>query len=112
MAEQLIESLMEETGDTPDDPLNAVIVLLAPAIEDYESRNANLAAFDTRAMESVTGIPLLRVLMDQHGLGVADLPEIGSKSMVSRVLFGQRALNKRHIAPLSKRFSIDPALFF
>ncbi len=50
--------------------------------------------------------------MDQHGLGTADLPDIGSKSMVSRVLSGERSLNKKHIQALSERFSINPALFF
>lgn len=53
---------------------------------------------------------MLRLLMTQHQLGTADLPEIGSKSMVSRVLSGQRALNKKHIAALSKRFQVDPGL--
>jgi len=36
----------------------------------------------------------------------------GSKSMVSRVLSGERSLNKNHIMALSKRFNIDPGLFF
>lgn len=48
----------------------------------------------------------------QHQLGTADLPEIGSKSMVSRTLSGERSLNKNHIAALSRRFHIDPGLFF
>ena len=55
---------------------------------------------------------MLRLLMDQYDLGVADLPEIGSKSMVSRVLSGERSLNKKHIKALSERFGIDPGLFF
>jgi HTH-type transcriptional regulator/antitoxin HigA len=45
--------------------------------------------------------------MDQHDLGVADFPEIGSKSMVSRVLSGERFLNKRHIKTLSEHFGIE-----
>ncbi len=50
--------------------------------------------------------------MDQHGLGTIDLPEIGSKSMVSRVLSGERNLNKKHVQALSKRFGVNPGLFF
>ena len=63
-------------------------------------------------MEQSSDLAVLRLLMDQHNLGTADLPEIGSKSMVSRVLSGQRNLNKKHIKALSERFKIDPALFF
>lgn len=55
---------------------------------------------------------MLRMLMAQHHLGMADLPEIGSKSMVSRVLSGERKLNKQHIKALSELFQVDPGLFF
>jgi HTH-type transcriptional regulator/antitoxin HigA len=41
-----------------------------------------------------------------------DFPEIGSKSMVSRVLSGQRNLTKKHIEALCQRFHISPVLFF
>jgi HTH-type transcriptional regulator/antitoxin HigA len=62
------------------------------------------------------GVPrdlaVLGVLMDQYGLGVNDLPEIGSKSLVSRILSGERNLTKKHIQALSKRFGINPANFF
>jgi HTH-type transcriptional regulator/antitoxin HigA len=63
-------------------------------------------------MRQPADLAMLRLLMDQHDLGTADLPEIGSKSMVSRVLSGERNLNKHHIQALSKRFGIDPGLFF
>lgn len=51
--------------------------------------------------------------MDQNDLGVADLPEIGSKSLVSKILNARdRRLTRQHIDALSKRFNISPALFF
>ena len=51
--------------------------------------------------------------MEQHDLGVADLPEIGSKSLVSRILNGRgRNLTRDHIAALSERFGVSPAVFF
>lgn len=108
----LIENLLEEAEDSPDDPLNAVIELLGHAIETYENRNEELAAFEQHALAQPADLAMLRVLMAQHQLGTADLPEIGSKSMVSRVLSGERALNKNHITALSRRFHIDPGLFF
>ena len=108
----LIENLLKEAEDSPDDPLNAVIELLGHAIENYENRNEALAAFEQRALAQPADLTMLQVLMAQHQLGTADLPEIGSKSMVSRVLSGERALNKNHITALSRRFHIDPGLFF
>ena len=50
--------------------------------------------------------------MDQHNLGTADLPEIGSKSLVSKILHGHRRLTIDHINALSKKFGISPVLFF
>ena len=108
----LVENLLDEAADSPDDPLNAVIEMLSHAIEAYENKDKNLAAFEKRAMGQPADLAMLRLLMDQHGLGTADLPEIGSKSMVSRVLSGKRSLNKKHIQALSERFDINPGLFF
>ena len=85
MSLQLVEILLEEADDTPGDPLH---------------------------VESPPDLAMLRLLMDQLGLGTADVPEIGSKSMVSRVLSGERSLSKKHIKALSQRFGIDPGMFF
>jgi HTH-type transcriptional regulator/antitoxin HigA len=109
---ELIESLLEEAEDSVDDPINAIIELLSRSIERYESQDRDLTAFERRSMGRPGDLAMLRLLMDQHGLGTADLPEIGSKSMVSRVLSGKRKLTKKHIEALCKRFRIDPALFF
>jgi len=109
---ELIESLLEEAEDSHDDPLNGVIELLSRAIESYENKDAEMTAFEQRAMTQPSDVAMLRLLMDQHKLGTADLPEIGSKSMVSRVLSGERSLNKNHIKALAERFHISPSLFF
>jgi HTH-type transcriptional regulator/antitoxin HigA len=109
---ELIENLLEEAEDSPDDPLNAVIEMLSRAIEAYENEDDVLAAFEKRVMDQPADLSVLRLLMDQHVLGTADLPEIGSKSMVSRVLSGERNLSKKHIQALSERFGIYPGLFF
>lgn len=109
---ELIESFLEEAEDSHDDPLNGVIELLSRAVETYENKDAELAVFEQRSMAQASDLATLRLLMDQHNLGTADLPEIGSKSMVSRVLSGERSLNKNHIKALSDRFHISPSLFF
>jgi HTH-type transcriptional regulator/antitoxin HigA len=109
---ELVENLLEEAEDSPTDPLNAVIEMLSNAIEAYENEDEELTAFEKQAMDQPADLAMLRLLMDQHGLGTADLPEIGSKSMVSRVLSGKRSLTKKHIQALSERFGINPGLFF
>lgn len=108
----LVDSLLAEAEDSRDDPLNVVIDLLARAIETYECQDEALTSFERNAMEQPADLAMLRTLMAQHQLGTADLPEIGSKSMVSRVLSGERRLSKKHIESLSRRFGISPGLFF
>ncbi len=109
---ELIEDLMQEAEDTLDDPLNPIIEMLSQAVENYENQDVDLMAFEKEAELLASDISVLRLLMDQHALGVDDLPEIGSKSMVSRVLNGKRDLNKNHIKALSERFSVNPNIFF
>ena len=92
--------------------INTLISMLSDAINEYESKDRDLLAFEKLTNQGPAGLTLLRLLMDQHGLGMAELPEIGSKSMVSRVLSGERELSKKHIQALSNRFGIEPGLFF
>jgi HTH-type transcriptional regulator/antitoxin HigA len=89
-----------------------LIEVLARSIERWENESDDFTEFNAR-ISKLGGVDALRLLMEQHGLGVADLPEIGSKSLVSKILNGRgRNLTKDHIAALSKRFSVSPALFF
>lgn len=56
---------------------------------------------------------MLRLLMDQHKLVASDLKEeIGGEALISLIKKGERSLTRDHIANLSKRFGISPALFF
>ncbi len=108
----LLESLMDEASDSDDDPLNSVIGLAAQAIGRYERDIEALTRFDAEATEIPVDVAMLRVLMKQHGLGVTDFPEIGDKSLVSRILSGSRNLTKQHIQKLAKRFGVSEGLFF
>ena len=52
-------------------------------------------------------------LLDHSGLSQRDIaPELGGESTVSPVLSGKRKLNRGHIARLSRRFHVSPAVFF
>jgi len=56
---------------------------------------------------------VLRFLLEKNGLTQRDIaPELGSESTVSLVLSGKRQLNRDHIARLSRRFNVSPAVFF
>ena len=109
---ELIESLMQDIGDNANNPLNGIVDLLSQSIEKYENQDKSLVRFENAAMKKTNGLAALRLLIDQHQLTLSDLPEIGSKSMVSRVLSEERDLSKKHIEKLSERFNINPSLFF
>ena len=105
-------SLMDELVDDYDNHL-VLIELLSRSIDRWESTSAEFAEFNERASNGDPAVSLLRMLMDQHDLGVADLPEVGSKSLVSKILNERdRKLTRQHIDALSQRFNISPALFF
>lgn len=108
----MIEHLMESVGDDRDKPENLLISLLAKAINDYESSDQNISEFVNNAMEGRNDIAILRLIIDQHQLTLSDLPEIGHKSLISKILSGERKLTRSHIDKLSKRFHLDPGLFF
>ncbi len=108
---QTLEELLEDAGDTVADPLNSLIELLSQAIAAYESQDDELVAFLEEADSTPPDVSLLRVLMQQHGLTGTDLPEIGDKTMVSKVLNSKRTLQRDAIEKLAERFGIRPAMF-
>ena len=104
-------ALMNELIDDYDD--NKVLVeLLSNSIERWEDTSDDFAEFNKRIHSEDHALSFLRVLMDQKKLGVSDLPEIGSKSLVSKILNEHRNLTREHIDALSKRFKVSPAMFF
>lgn len=109
---EALECVLESANDTLNDPLNPLIDMLSQAIERYESRNELLNVFVKEAESVSTDIALLRTLMGQYHLTGSDLPEIGDKTMVSKVLNGKRVLSRQAIERLSERFGLRPAMFF
>lgn len=103
---ELVEYLIEE------DDTNPLIDFLASRIAEYENNNEKFAEFDKAVAAMPVGVALLRTLIDQHNLTYADLKnEIGSKSLVSQILSGQRSLTISHIKALSARFGVKPEWF-
>lgn len=104
---QLMDELIEDY-----DYNKALIGVLSMSIESWENEDKTFKAFNRVVDRLDPGISLLKILMDQYNLGVSDFPEIGSKSLVSKILNHKRRLTTDHIQVLSKRFGISPSLFF
>ena len=104
-------ALMDELIEDYDHQ-KPLIDVLSVSIENWENSAPEFFEFNDRVSRFGGGLSALKVLMAQHGLGVADLPEIGSESLVSRILSGERSLTRSHIVALIERFEVSPALFF
>jgi HTH-type transcriptional regulator/antitoxin HigA len=109
---KLVEHLMVIVNEDHNKPEHLLISLLTHAIENYESSDEDISAFVDEAMGGPMDLAMLRFIIDQHQLTLSDLPEIEHKSLVSKILSGKRKLTKSHIDKLSKRFHLDPGLFF
>ena len=106
-----LEEILEAAEDTAKDILNPLIEILSQAIGAYEEQDQELVAFLEEADATPIDVALLRTLMRQHELTGSDLPEIGDKTMVSKVLNGKRILQRHAMELLGERFGIRPAMF-
>lgn len=103
---ELVDYLIDNDDENP------LIDFLAAKIADYEDNSERFAEFNKQVAEMPVGVALLRTLIDQHKLSYSDLKgEIGSKSLVSQILSGQRSLTISHIKALSDRFGVKPQWF-
>ncbi len=99
-----VDELIDWSRHHKDEHVTSLLSLIAHNIETYESQHY--------PAKKISSIDMLKFLMDEHGLGQNDLPEIGSQSLVSKILNGERQLTLEHIRSLSKKFGVSPAVFF
>jgi len=91
--------------DRPTSEEEKYAEVLMTLIEAYEEEH--------HSIPDASAVDVLRTLMEAHDLRQKDLaPIFGSESIVSEILHKKRDLNKAHIAKLSKRFAVSPAVFF
>ncbi|AIR05603.1 MULTISPECIES: type II toxin-antitoxin system HigA family antitoxin [Cedecea] len=96
-----------------NDPENPLVEIVSSKISAWENAQPEVQTFRAEMQAIPAGIAMLKTLMEHHQLKQSDFQqEIGSKSMVSRILSGERQLTTEHIRRLSRRFGISPALFF
>lgn len=103
---KLVEYLIEH------DPDNPLINMLTIQIDAYESTASEFAEFNERLAETQGGIAVLKTLMDQHNLNQTDFEnEIGQRSLVSRILKGERSLTLDAMRKLAARFDVPVSVF-
>ena len=103
-------ALMEELIEDYDQQ-RPLIEILSASIERWENTADEFSEFNQR-IAKLDDVSVLKLIMEQHQLGIADLPEVGSKTLISKILNHKRNLTKNHIEALSERFGVSPALFF
>lgn len=103
LAVERLNSLIDEVGTNEQHPLYELLDTLGAVIHAYEEKR--------HPIPECSGPEMLRFFMDEHRLTESDLPEIGSKEVLSEILNGKRELNVRHIRALAERFHVSPAVF-
>jgi HTH-type transcriptional regulator/antitoxin HigA len=103
LAVERLNSLLDEVGDDEQHPLYSLLDTLGTLVHAYEAQH--------HPMPECRGGDVLRFLMEEHGLTPSDLPEIGSRAVVSAILRGKRDLTVRQIRALSARFQVSPSAF-
>jgi HTH-type transcriptional regulator/antitoxin HigA len=97
-----LDKLLDRAAPTPAE--DDLIDLLGVLIENYEQAHLD--------WPPVSGVAVLRHLMEENSLTQADLAtDFGGKSVVSEVLSGKRALSKTHVRKLSERFGLPADVF-
>jgi HTH-type transcriptional regulator/antitoxin HigA len=99
----ILNGLLNVVGDDETHPLYDLLDTLGILVHTYEESHY--------PAPEVTGIDVLRFLMDEHHLTPSDLPDVGDSRTVSELLAGDRPLSVVHIRALSQRFGLSPATF-
>ena len=99
----ILHNLLDLINDDETHPLYDLLDTLGILVHAYEESHY--------PAPQVTGIDVLRFLMEEHNLTLADLPELGDVEMASALLAGERPLSVEHIHTLSRRFGLAPVTF-
>ncbi|WP_162896646.1 helix-turn-helix domain-containing protein [Cysteiniphilum halobium] len=104
-SKQLLRELMGlPTGERTVE-IQSFAKTLAKQVAYYEQKHLG-------ADNSAEAKDILAYLIKANGLTQKDLPEIGSQSLVSKILNGERELTLEHIKALSKRFNVSINTWF
>jgi HTH-type transcriptional regulator/antitoxin HigA len=98
-----LEALLQEIGEDEKHPLYGLLDTLGTLVHAYEEEHL--------PVPEASGPEVLEYLMEEHGLGPEDLPELGGASAVRAVLSRERELHVGEIRALAERFQVSPAVF-
>ena len=98
-----LNALIDEVGTDEQHPLYELLDTLGTVIHAYEEKH--------HPIPECSGVEVLKLLMEEHQLEPADLPNLGSPDFVLGILNGERDLTVTHIRTLAKRFQVSPAVF-
>jgi len=98
-----MNELIDQVGTNEDHSMYEFLDTLGTILHAYEEKHYSLP--------QASGVDVLHLLMDEHGLHQSDLPEIGSQGVVSEILSGKRELNVRQVRELAQRFRVSPSVF-
>ena len=99
-----VQTLMDKDDDAMSAEDGRLLKLLSMLIEEYEDRKIPLPRSEPYKM--------LKYLLEEKGLKSSDLwPVVGSKSRVSEVLAGKRAITREQAKSLALFFRVPVELF-
>ncbi|MBW3505353.1 MULTISPECIES: type II toxin-antitoxin system HigA family antitoxin [unclassified Pseudomonas] len=98
-----LDGLTDLIGDDESHPLMSLVDIIGDWVEAYD--------LEHRPMPKVSGVDVLRSVMQEHGLTQSDLPGVGTQSVVSEILSGKRQLNVRQIRWLADYFNVPVDMF-
>lgn len=98
-----LNALLDEVGTNEQHPLYSLLDTLGTLIQTYEAEH--------HAIANASGPELLRYLMEEHGVSIAALSEIGSPEMIEGYLAGSEELSLEQVRILARRFHVAPAAF-
>ena len=98
-----LDQLTDLIGDDESNPLMSLVDIIGDWVEAYD--------LEHRPMPKVSGVEVLRSVMQEHSLTQSDLPGVGTQSVVSENLSGKRQLNVRQIRWLADYFKVPVDMF-
>ena len=98
-----LNALIDEVGTDEENPLYELLDTLGIVIHTYEEKN--------HAIPESNGVQMMQFLMEEHQLGLADLPDLGTPEMILAILNGQQDLTVKQLKSLSTRFQVSPTIF-
>ncbi len=95
--------LIDLVGTNEQHPLYNFLDTLGTLIEVYEQENYSIP--------DCSGSDMLAYLIEEHGLNLSDLSEIGTPKTIEAILNKEQLLNLNQIKYLAEYFKVSPQVF-